>query len=130
MITSRLTQCTQRHSYKLLYMHVYSIIKHRKSIYTKNVYRYFFHKIIHSHVYNAINFGAYFRYKKCDIIHEYIRYASTYNKYHNIIIMINVLYSSLDVCFCLMLPQTTYEYDLLLLRHNDSFFIYPFILHY
>ena len=45
--------------------------------------------------------------------------------------MINVLYSSLVVCFCLMFPQTKYEYDLLLLRQNDSlYFIYPFILHY
>ena len=39
--------------------------------------------------------------------------------------MINVLYSSLVVCFCLMFPQTKYEYDLLLLRQNDSlYFIY------
>ena len=45
--------------------------------------------------------------------------------------MINVLYSSLDVCFCIVFPQTKYEYDLLLLRQNDSlYFIYPFILHY
>ena len=44
--------------------------------------------------------------------------------------MINVLYHSLDVCFCFMFPQTKYEYDPLLLRQNDSFyFIYPFILH-
>ena len=36
------------------------------------------------------------------------------------IIMINVLYSSLDVCFCFMFPQTKYEYyDILLLRQND-----------
>ena len=39
--------------------------------------------------------------------------------------MINVLYSSLDVCFCFMFPQTKYEYDLLLLRQNDSLFYLP-----
>ena len=45
--------------------------------------------------------------------------------------MINVLYSSLVVCFGLMFPQTKYEYDLLLLRQNDSlYFIYTCILHY
>ena len=45
--------------------------------------------------------------------------------------MINVLYSSLVVCFCLMFPQTKYEYDLLLLRQNDSlYFIYTCILPY
>ena len=44
--------------------------------------------------------------------------------------MIDVLYSSIVVCFCLMFPQTKYEYDLLLLRQNDSlYFIYTFILH-
>ena len=70
-----------------------------------------------------------FKYTKCDIIPEYIRYASTHNEYH--ISIINVLYSSLDVCFCFMFPQTKYEYDLLLLMQNDSlYFIYPFILHY
>ena len=43
--------------------------------------------------------------------------------------MINVLYPSLDVCFCFMFPQTKYYYDLLLLRQNDYlYFIYPFIL--
>ena len=36
--------------------------------------------------------------------------------------MINVLYSSLVVCFYLMFPQTKYKYDLLLLRQNDSLF--------
>ena len=46
------------------------------------------------------------------------------------IFMINVLYSYLDL-FCFMFPQTKYEYDVLLLRQNDSlYFIYPFILHY
>ena len=45
--------------------------------------------------------------------------------------MINVLYSPLVVCFCLMFPKTKYEYDLLLLRQNDSlYFIYTCILHY
>ena len=45
--------------------------------------------------------------------------------------MICVLYSSLVVCFCLMFPQTKYEYDLLLLRQNDSlYFIYTCILYY
>ena len=45
--------------------------------------------------------------------------------------MINVLYSSLVVCFGLMFPQTKYEYDLLLLRQHDSlYFIYTCILHY
>ena len=67
-----------------------------------------------------------FRYKKCDIIPEYIRYASTHNKYH--IFMINVLYSSLDVCFCFMFPQTKYKYDLLLLRKNN--FILSTYLYY
>ena len=42
--------------------------------------------------------------------------------------MINVLYSSLVVCFCLMFPQTKYEYDLLLLWQNDSlFYLHMFI---
>ena len=41
------------------------------------------------------------------------------------IFMIHVLYSSKDVCFCLMFPQTKYEYDLLLLRQNDSLFYLP-----
>ena len=27
------------------------------------------------------------------------------------IFMINVLYSSVDVCFCFMFPQRKYEYD-------------------
>ena len=45
--------------------------------------------------------------------------------------MINVLYSSLVACFCFMFPHTKYEYDLLLLRQNDSlYFIYTCILHY
>ena len=35
------------------------------------------------------------------------------------VFMINVLYSSLDV-ICFMFPQTIYEYDLFLLRQNDS----------
>ena len=44
--------------------------------------------------------------------------------------MINVLYSSLVVCFCLMFSQTKYEYDLLLLRQNDSlYFIYTLLLY-
>ena len=39
------------------------------------------------------------------------------------IFMINVLYSSSDVCFCFMFPQTKYEYyDLLLLRQNNALF--------
>ena len=42
--------------------------------------------------------------------------------------MINVLYSSLDVCFCFMFPQTKYKYDLLLLGKITLYFIYPFIL--
>ena len=41
------------------------------------------------------------------------------------IFMINVLYSSLDVCFCFMFPQTKYKYDLLLLRKNYSLFYLP-----
>ena len=42
------------------------------------------------------------------------------------IFMINLLYSSLDVCFCFMFPQTKYEdYDLLLIRQNDSLFYLP-----
>ena len=40
--------------------------------------------------------------------------------------MIDVLYSSLVVSFCLMFPQTKYEYDLLL----SLYFIYTCILHY
>ena len=41
------------------------------------------------------------------------------------IFMINVLYSSLDVSFCFMFPQTKYEYVLLLLRQNYSLFYLP-----
>ena len=42
----------------------------------------------------------------------------------------NVLYSSLVVCFCLMFPQPKYEYDLLLLRQTLFILSTHVILHY